>query len=91
MILVSRPVITPEDLEPLLESQMPLEPLNTSKVSDPRSLRQARAVFEKQFISQRLKENGWNISKTAEDLQIERSHLPRKIKLLGIEIKPEDS
>ncbi len=90
MILVPRPVITPEDLELLLESQIPAEPMNASKVSDHLSLRQARAVFEKEFISQRLKENGWNISKTAEDLQIERSHLHRKIKLLGIEIKPEN-
>lgn len=91
MILVPRPVITPEDLEPLLESQILVEPMNASKVSDHFSLRQARAVFEKEFISQRLKENGWNISKTAEDLQIERSHLHRKIKLLGIEVKPENS
>ncbi|RMD52088.1 MAG: hypothetical protein D6828_06270, partial [Nitrospirae bacterium] len=31
-------------------------------------------------------ENNWNISKTAEDIDIERSNLYRKIKALGIEI-----
>jgi len=91
MILVPCSLITPEDLEAVLESQILVEePTNASRVSDHLSLRQARAVFEKEFISQRLKENGWNISKTAEDLQIERSHLHRKIKLLGIEVKPEN-
>jgi two-component system nitrogen regulation response regulator NtrX len=49
------------------------------------SLKDARALFEKHYISQRLKEYQWNISKTAESLGIERSHLHRKIKLLGIE------
>jgi two-component system nitrogen regulation response regulator NtrX len=37
------------------------------------------------LILQRLRENQWNISKTAEDLKIERTHLHRKIKLLGIQ------
>jgi two-component system nitrogen regulation response regulator NtrX len=91
MILAPRPVITPEDLELLPEGQIPVGPVNAARISDHLSLRQSRAVFEKEFILQRLKKNDWNISKTAEDLQIERTHLHRKIKLLGIEIKPEDS
>ncbi len=49
------------------------------------SLREARTSFERYFILERLKENNWNITKTAEDLKIERSNLHRKIKLLGIE------
>lgn len=49
------------------------------------SLREARAGFERYFILEKLKENNWNITKTAEDLKIERSNLHRKIKLLGIE------
>jgi two-component system nitrogen regulation response regulator NtrX len=90
MIMVPRPTIGVFDLEPVLEDQLPVEPLNSSKVSNHLSFRQARALFEKDLISRRLKENGWNISKTAEDLQIERSHLHRKIKLLGIEVRPEN-
>ncbi len=52
------------------------------------SLRDARAGFERYFILEKLRENKWNITKTAEDLKIERSNLHRKIKLLGIE-EPE--
>ncbi len=50
-----------------------------------KTLRDAREQFEKDFILKKLRENNWNISKTAEDLEIERSNLHRKIKALGIE------
>ncbi|MGA2192836.1 MAG: sigma-54 dependent transcriptional regulator, partial [Nitrospirota bacterium] len=50
------------------------------------SLREARAAFEKDFIMKKLKENDWNISRTAEVLGIERSNLHRKISALGIEV-----
>ncbi len=53
------------------------------------SLRDARNAFEKEYIARKLREHQWNISRTAEDLQIERSHLHRKIKLLGVEMRPE--
>jgi len=50
-----------------------------------RTLREAREQFERDFITQKLRENNWNISKTADELEIERSNLHRKIKALGIE------
>ncbi len=50
-----------------------------------KTLRDAREQFEKDFILKKLQENRWNISKTAEDLEIERSNLHRKIKSLEIE------
>ena len=53
------------------------------------SLRDARNAFEKDYIARKLREHHWNISRTAEDLKIERSHLHRKIKLLDVEMRPE--
>ncbi|MCP9455040.1 MAG: sigma-54 dependent transcriptional regulator [Nitrospira sp.] len=53
------------------------------------SLKDARHAFEKEYISRKLREHHWNISRTAEDLKIERSHLHRKIKLLDVEMRPE--
>jgi two-component system nitrogen regulation response regulator NtrX len=50
-----------------------------------KTLRDAREQFEKDFILKKLQENNWNVSKTAEELEIERSNLHRKIKSLGIE------
>jgi two-component system nitrogen regulation response regulator NtrX len=51
------------------------------------SLREAREEFEKEFILQKLEENNWNISKTAEAIELERSNLHRKIKSYGIDLK----
>jgi two-component system nitrogen regulation response regulator NtrX len=50
------------------------------------SLRDARDLFERDFIVRKLEENAWNISKTAELLDIERSNLHRKIKAYDIKI-----
>jgi two-component system nitrogen regulation response regulator NtrX len=49
-------------------------------------LKEAREAFEKDFIITKLKENAWNISKTAELLDMERSNLHRKIKVYNIKI-----
>ncbi|MDD9950358.1 MAG: sigma-54 dependent transcriptional regulator [Zetaproteobacteria bacterium] len=51
------------------------------------TLKQARDAFERRFIQTRLQENNWNISKTASCIGIERSHLHRKLRHLGIEPK----
>lgn len=51
-----------------------------------KTLREARDSFEKDFITKKLEENNWNISKTAEVLDIERSNLHRKIKAYEIKM-----
>jgi two-component system nitrogen regulation response regulator NtrX len=49
-------------------------------------LKDARDAFERDFILKKLEENSWNISKTAEVLDIERSNLHRKIKAYNIRV-----
>ena len=49
-----------------------------------KTMKEARDAFEKDFIAKRLEENNWNISKTAEILQMERSNLHKKIKAYNI-------
>ncbi len=49
------------------------------------SYKEAKELFEREFIRQKLAENDWNISRTAEVIAIERSNLHRKIKAYGIE------
>ncbi|GAB6182415.1 sigma-54-dependent transcriptional regulator [Thermodesulfovibrio hydrogeniphilus] len=53
------------------------------------SLKDARDAFERDFIIKKLKENNWNMTKTAEKIGIERSNLYKKIKSLGIPL-PKD-
>ncbi len=56
-----------------------------------RTLKEARESFERDFLSRKLEENNWNISKTAEMLEIERSNLHRKIKAYNIQASGETS
>jgi two-component system nitrogen regulation response regulator NtrX len=56
-----------------------------------KSLRDARAAFDREFILKTLKENDFNVSKTAHVLGVERSHLHKKIKTLGIEAPEPES
>src|ERR1700723_2592500 len=51
------------------------------------TLHQARDAYERDFILKKLDENHGNVSRTAETLGLERSHLYRKMKSLGIAAK----
>jgi two-component system nitrogen regulation response regulator NtrX len=48
------------------------------------SLHEARSAYEREFILRKLQENRWNMTQTATALGLERSHLYRKMKSLGI-------
>lgn len=49
--------------------------------------KEAKHLFEKEFILKKLEENEWNVSKTAEAMGIEESRLHKKIKSYGIEVR----
>jgi len=67
-------------------------PFNTSRIEEGKlesffsfdSLKEAREIFEKDFIARKLAHFGGNISKTAEAIGIERSNLHKKIKAYGL-------
>ena len=46
--------------------------------------KEARRLFEREFLQFKLKENEGNISRTAESVGLERSHLHKKLKSLEI-------
>ena len=79
VIMTTGDVIGPDDLP------APLRPKDApSGVDGPRSLKDARDAFERAYILAELRANDWNMTRTAERLGIERSHLYRKIKTYGI-------
>jgi two-component system nitrogen regulation response regulator NtrX len=53
-------------------------------------LRDARDDFEREYILKLLTRHNWNMTKTAETLQIDRAHLYRKMKELNIEEKQKN-
>lgn len=52
-------------------------------------LRQAREQFEKAYLQYKLERANGSVSKVASDVGMERTHLYRKLKTLGIEIKSD--
>ncbi|HUO35934.1 MAG TPA: sigma-54 dependent transcriptional regulator [Candidatus Acidoferrum sp.] len=48
------------------------------------SLQEARSAYEREFVLRKLEENRWNMTKAAQALGLERSHLYRKMRSLGI-------
>jgi two-component system nitrogen regulation response regulator NtrX len=90
-ILIVTPgrVISVDDIPLLSGEQMNGAASDQSHSSGgPRSaLRDAREDFEREFIIRKLEENDWNISRTAEIIELERSNLHRKIKSYGIDVR----
>ncbi len=81
VIMVTRDVIELSDL-PLALTRGGDEPVEA--LGDFPSLASAREAFERQFIVRKLRENNDNVTRTAEALGIERSHLYRKMKAYSI-------
>jgi two-component system, NtrC family, nitrogen regulation response regulator NtrX len=89
LIMVPNSVIEGSDVEMFLQGRATSPVPGVTVGTNFSSLRDARNAFEREVISQKLRENNWNVSKTADDLKIERSHLHRKIKLLHVELRPD--
>ncbi len=79
-LVIMTPARTITDIG-LFPSEMPGQ-----DYSGMQKLKDAREAFEKEFITSKLRENDWNISRTAEVLDMERSNLHRKIKSYEIKV-----
>ncbi len=80
-------IMAPRDEIGIDDLPAPLRPKDVAPVGadgKERSLREARDNFERAYILAELRANDWNMTRTAERLGIERSHLYRKIKTYGI-------
>jgi two-component system nitrogen regulation response regulator NtrX len=80
-------IMAPRDVIGVDDLPAPLRPKDAPAAaheSRDRSLREAREHFERAYILAELRGNDWNMTRTAERLGIERSHLYRKIKAYGI-------
>ena len=55
------------------------------------TLREHKEVAERAFLVQKLRETGWNISKTAELIDTPRSNLYKKLEQYGSRRKRTDS
>jgi two-component system nitrogen regulation response regulator NtrX len=84
-ILCPSDIIETVALEPIPASILDGEEPSDVFAFEEKSLRAARSAFEKHFIVKMLAENGGNISRTAQTIGLERSHLHKKMKSYGID------
>ncbi len=90
VIMVPAHRIEPRDLEPSLASRGGDGPAGEAGAQalpglEALTLKDGRARFERAFLLRHLEANGWNITRTAERLGIERSNLHRKLRAFGLE------
>jgi two-component system nitrogen regulation response regulator NtrX len=81
VIMTPGDVIGPDALPP------PLRPRDAAPSEDlqrEKTLKEARETFERGYILGELRAHDWNMTRTADKLGIERSHLYRKLKAYGI-------
>lgn len=80
-IMVRAEVIEPLHLPATLSGAATDNSLPETRLFHLENLKEARAEFERLYIHKKLDEHGGNISKTADAIGIERSHLHRKLKI----------
>ena len=91
MIMVPGGVIKLDDIPPAVSQAVGRPASVTSEAggdgmpSFDGSYKQAKDAFERAYLRAQLDKNGWNISRTAEQIKLERSNLHKKIKQLKIE------
>ena len=88
VIMAPGDVITADDLPAPLR---PKEAAAAAGDARERSLKDARDNFERSFILAELRTNDWNVTRTADRLGIERSHLYRKLKAYNINPSKRDT
>jgi two-component system nitrogen regulation response regulator NtrX len=80
-------IMAPGDVIGVEDLPVPLRPKgepHAASVEREKSLKEARDNFERAYILAELRAHDWNMTRTAQRLGIERSHLYRKVKAYGI-------
>jgi DNA-binding NtrC family response regulator len=77
--------ISVDDVMQALSSSMSAQKVSSVPLNIP--LREARDLFEKQYFDRLIEQEGGNMTRVAEQSGLERTHLYRKLKLLGVKLK----
>jgi DNA-binding NtrC family response regulator len=77
--------ISAEDVKQMLTPSSPSQAVGGIPLDIP--LREARDMFEKTYFEQLIEQENGNMTRVAERAGLERTHLYRKLKLLGIRLR----
>ncbi|MBE9583627.1 sigma-54-dependent Fis family transcriptional regulator [Mucilaginibacter sp. JRF] len=91
LIIMSDKMITENDVRSFANPSAPAAPVNGAQPAAPqtdfnqfKNFQEYKDFAEREFIKFKLEKNNWNVSKTADDIDIQRSHLYSKIEKYGL-------
>jgi two-component system nitrogen regulation response regulator NtrX len=84
VILSTGPAIGEDIVQRVLAAESVRAETPRDSVFDQEDFREAVFAFEKEFLTRKLRQNEFNVSRTAERLGLDRTSIHRKMKQLGI-------
>jgi two-component system nitrogen regulation response regulator NtrX len=90
LIILSDKTITDNDVRAFANPSAPAHETNGSATSSQtdfnqfKNFQEYKDYAEREYIKFKLEKNNWNVSKTADDIDIQRSHLYSKIEKYGL-------
>lgn len=89
LIILSEKTITENDVKSFANPSISKEADHKSSSAQPdydqfKNFQEYKDYAERQYIKFKLEKNSWNVSKTADDIDIQRSHLYSKIEKYGL-------
>jgi two-component system nitrogen regulation response regulator NtrX len=84
IIMTPGDVVSASDLPESVRAEAPAAPAPEERVDRPNTLREFKESAERAFLIQKLRENDWNISRTAETIGTPRSNLYKKLEQYNI-------
>lgn len=89
LIILSDKIITDGDVKAFANPSAPVAAESNNHDYAPdfdnfKSFQEYKDFAEREYIKFKLEKNGWNVSKTADDIDIQRSHLYSKIEKFGL-------
>src|SRR3990172_660227 len=84
VILSMEQRIEEDTVRRVLAADLPSPEAPLAQAFDEENFREATLAFEKAYLERKLRENDFNVSRTAEKLGLDRTSIHRKMKQLGI-------
>ena len=90
LIILSDKVITDNDVRAFANPSAPVNAASATAVAPQtdfdqfKNFQEYKDFAEREYIKFKLEKNNWNVSKTADDIDIQRSHLYSKIEKFGL-------
>jgi DNA-binding NtrC family response regulator len=88
LVMGSAPEVDPGEVEMALgAAPVTLAPVDTAGIDFDLPLREAREQFERTYLQRQLQQAGGSVGKLAKAVGMERTHLYRKLRDLGVDVK----